>query len=202
MFAQVSKSLTPCAARMMSETKRSSTDPGGIEAPRAPVAGGDQKRSFDTLVPTPEPEQVAPDLPRGRQVDTGESLKRLDEEASRRKRNQMIGMIVAFAVVLGLGVVVLKAMSGPKEVQPAPPATVTVTVPVITTIAVPVVTTVTATTTVVVPVPVTATTSARSLPSVKPTATTTTSAAPTATVVPSAKPSASHDPDYIRDFHP
>ncbi len=189
---------------MMSETKRSSTDPGGIEAPRPPVTGGDQKRSFDTLVPTPEPDPVAPDMPggSGRQADTGESLKRLDEEESRRKRNQMLGMVLAFVAVLALGALFIKLMSGPKEVQPAPPATVTVTVPVITTIAVPVVTTVTATTTVVVPVPVTATTSARPPASVKPTATVTATVAPTASAVPSAKPSASHDPDYIREFHP
>ena len=186
---------------MMSDTKRSSTDPGGIEAPRAPVTGADAKRSFDTLVPTPEPEQVAPDMPHGgRQVDTGESYKRLEDRDARRKRSQMLGMILAFAVVFGIGIVAIKMMTGPKEVQPAPPATVTVTVPVITTITVPVMTTATAVPTVTTPV--TATTSARPLASVKPSATATATATPTASTTPSAKPSASHDPDYIRDFHP
>ena len=208
---------------MMSEEKQSSTDPGGYAAPGAgsrPVAsptvdenGNPKPRSFDTLVPAPEPDAHAPDVfTGGRQADTGESLRVLEEKKAsdaRRRRNRMIGIVAGFALFAALGFAVVMWVSHPTETVPGPVETVTVTVPVVTTVTVPVVTTVTVpvnTTPTIATVKPTAsaTVTARPSASAVATAPATTTAAPTTTAsaVPTAKPSASHDPDYIREFHP
>lgn len=141
---------------MMSEENRSSTDPGGFSAPggrsvASPTLdenGNPKARSFDTLVPNPEPDSDAPDalLNPGRQADTGESLRALEEkkaEEDRKQRNRIVGIIVGFGVVAAIGVFAMKMMSHPPETVPGPVETVTVTVPVVTTVTVPVTTTVT-----------------------------------------------------------
>jgi cytoskeletal protein RodZ len=201
--------------RCVMSSKRD-TDPGGLEAPRPPPTptvdenGNVRPRSFDTLVPSPEPDPIAPDTPStSRQADTGESLKRLEEKReaeARAKRNQTLALIGAFLFVVLLGAGVLKLATSGDTTQPAPPATVTVTVPVVTTVTVPVATETQPLVTATAPTATAPTTAVvKPTTSVKASAAPSTSAAPlvTTTAPPStAAPSASHDPDYIRDFHP
>lgn len=215
---------------MMTEPKRSSTDPGGIEAPRNPGApvpapvhsptvddhGRVVPRSFDTLVPAPEADAQATDLLGGRQVDTGESLQRLEEkrvEEERQKRIKTIWLIVGFGVIAIASIFVVSAMLPSSTVVPAATTTPTATTAVPTATATATATTtasataITVDTTLAPPTSAAAVASVHAIPTVKATATTTASAATavptsTASTTPSAKPSASHDPDYIRDFHP